>query len=56
MTITERIRKASAKIKVKDMKENRFIRVAQPEKVASKIFKYTGVEVEVSDGNIITIK
>jgi hypothetical protein len=56
MSITERIRKASANIKVKDIKEKGYIRVAQPEKVASKIKKYTGFEVEISEGNMLTLK
>ena len=43
--IKERIQKRSAELILKKLKEKGFVNVANPENVAKKIKKYTGVDV-----------
>jgi len=45
MTIKDRISKRSAELILKELKEKGIVNVADPEKIAKKIKKYTGVDV-----------
>ena len=55
-TIKTRIQRASANIHLQEIKSKGYKRVANPEAVATKIKKYTGQEVEITEGSILRIK
>ncbi|MEC7753794.1 MAG: LPD38 domain-containing protein [Bacteroidota bacterium] len=48
----DQVEKRSAEINYQKLQEKGFLRVAQPQKVADKIYKYLGIEVEVTDTGI----
>jgi len=50
--IKERIQKRSAELILKKLKEKGFVNVANPENVAKKVKKYTGIDVNICNGMI----
>lgn len=52
-SIRERIRAYSAQLSLDELRTKGALRVAQPTKVATKIEKYTGVRVRVTEEKVI---